>query len=128
MPTGISAAANPCSERPITKVMKWPPLRAATSDPMVITRMHTSIISRLPWLSASRATTGVATAEVTRVAVTSQDTSSVDRPNSCWNPGNRGITMVCWSDTVVPARQSTAMINPIGIRAGVAGLAMRGLL
>src|SRR6185436_15026943 len=57
----------------------------------------------------------VATAEVTRVAVTSQDTLSVEMCISSWKPGSSGITMVCCSETVVPARQSTATTLQMGI-------------
>ena len=115
IPTGIRAAEKPCSERPVSNTTKLPALSAATSDPTVINAMQTSIINRLPWLSANLATTGVATAEVTRVAVTSQDTLSVEMCISSWKPGSSGITMVCCKETVVPARQSTATTRQTGV-------------
>ena len=64
--------------------------------------MQTIIISRLPNMSASRATTGVATAQVSRVAVTSQEASSAEIANSSAKLGSSATTRVCCSETVVP--------------------------
>ena len=65
--------------------------------------MQTIIIRRLPYMSASRATTGVATAEVSRVAVINHDALSAEIPNSSAKLGSRATTRVCCSETVVPA-------------------------
>ena len=118
MPTGISADENPCSARPTISRTKLPALSAATSEPTAISRMQTIIISRLPYMSASRATTGVATAEVSSVAVISQEASSEEIASSSAKLGSRATTRVCCSETVVPARQSTPMTAPVerGVR------------
>jgi hypothetical protein len=100
--------------------MKLPALRAATSEPAVIKTMHTSIISRFPYMSASLDTIGVATAAVSKVAVTNQEMSSAETCSSCWNPGSSGITMVCCNDTVVPAKESTVITTHVGTGFGVA--------
>jgi hypothetical protein len=65
-------------------------------------------------MSASRDTTGVATAAVSKVAVTSQDTLSAETPSRSWKPGSSGTTIVCCSDTVVPARESTVITDQVG--------------
>jgi hypothetical protein len=120
IPTGIRAAAKPCRERPATRAMKLPALRAATSEPTVIKMMHTSIISRFPYMSASLATIGVATAAVSSVAVTNQEMSSAETCSRRWNPGSSGMTMVCCSDTVVPASDSTVITAHVGTGFGTA--------
>ena len=56
---------------------------AATSEPAVIKTMHTSIISRFPYMSASLDTMGVATAAVSSVAVTNQEMSSAETCSRC---------------------------------------------
>ena len=48
MPTGMSAAEKPWSDRPTTSSAKLPALNAATKDPTVISTMQMTIISRLP--------------------------------------------------------------------------------
>ena len=118
MPTGISAAEKPCRARPTISSTKLPALRAAIREPVAISRMQTIIISRLPYMSASRATTGVATAEVSRVAVINQEASSAEIANSSAKLGSSATTRVCCSETVVPARQSTATTAPVarGVR------------
>ncbi|GAA3629403.1 hypothetical protein GCM10022236_34610 [Microlunatus ginsengisoli] len=45
-----------------------------------------------------------------------QETSSEEMPNSCAKLGSKATTRVCCSETVVPARESTAMIAPVGRR------------
>ena len=100
--------------------MKLSALRAATSEPAVIKMMHTSIISRFPYMSASLATIGVATAAVKSVAVTNQEMSSAETCSRCWNPGSSGITMVCCNDTVVPAKDSTVITAHVGTGFGAA--------
>lgn len=72
--TGTSAVAKPWSDRPAISAGKVP--RSAMNEPAVITDMAMTSIRRRPTMSASRVTTGVATAATSKVDVTSQDASS----------------------------------------------------
>ncbi len=76
--------------------------------------MQTTIISRLPNMSASLDMIGVATALDSRVAVTSHDASSADTPRMAGKSGNNGITIVCCSATTVPHNDRMAMTDQVG--------------
>src|SRR6195952_1157038 len=97
-------------------------------DPTVIATMHTIIISRLPNMSANRDMIGVATALVSRVAVTSHDASSELTPRMPGKSGSNGTTMVCCNETTVPHNDNTPMTAQVGVRflerSGTAGAAM----
>lgn len=56
------------------------PPTAASTDPATMTAKQTTIILRLPYMSALREMMGVATALASKVAVTSQDASSAVTP------------------------------------------------
>ena len=75
-----------------------------------------SIISRLPNMSAHRETIGVATALVSRVAVTSHEPFVSVVCNSLGTSGNSGTTSVCCSATSVPVIARTAVTSPAGRR------------
>ncbi len=113
IPIGINAAANPCRERPMITVRKIPPT-AAMIDPMVIATMHRIIINRLPNMSASLDMIGVATALVSRVAVTSQAESSGLTPRIPGKSGSSGMTIVCCRATTVPQSDRMPMIAQVG--------------
>ena len=113
MPTGMSAAAKPCRARPATTTASVPP-RAPSTDPRIWSTRQTSIIRRLPCMSASRLTMGVATALVSRVAVTSQDASSAVVCSRVGNSGSSGTIRVCCSATIVPVRAST-VVTRVGL-------------
>ena len=115
MAIGIIAAAKPCSERPMITVRKTPPT-AAMIEPAVIATMHRSIISRLPNMSASLDMIGVATAAVSRAAVTSQEASSGLTSRIPENSWSSGTTMVCCSATTVPDSVRTMMTAQVGDR------------
>src|ERR1700712_770066 len=85
-------------------------------DPTVIATMHTIIISRLPNMSANRDMIGVATALVSRVAVTSHDASSELTPRMPGKSGSNGTTMVCCNATTVPHNDNTPMTAHVGVR------------
>ena len=113
MPTGMSAAPKPCSARPVTTSAKLGP-SAATTDPVTVTSRQSTIIRRLPIMSARRETIGVATAPTSRVEVTSQDALSVEVPRISGKSGSNGTTSVCCSATTVPHRHRVATTAATG--------------
>ena len=121
MPIGINAAANPCSPRPMITATKSG-ISAASTEPVVIATMHTNIISRLPNMSASLETVGVATEAVSNVMVTSHAASSAVTPKISGKSGSSGMTMVCCNATTVPHSDRIPMTAQVGaFFAGLAG-------
>ena len=96
--------------------VRYAPPTAATIDPTVIATMHKIIISRLPNMSASRDMIGVATALVSKVAVTSQEASSELTPRMPGKSGSNGTTRVCCNATTVPHNDNTPMTAQVGVR------------
>src|SRR6185436_394137 len=111
---GINAEANPCRARPATSGTRLA-AEAARIEPATMASMETSIIRRLPTMSASRDTIGVATAPVSRVAVTSQETLSAEACRIVGKSGSKGTTRVCCSATTVPLTHRTVVIAQAGI-------------
>ncbi len=112
IPTGRSAVANPCNERPrISNQKLW--LSAATMQPTIITARQTSIIARFPNMSASLPMRGVATAPVSNVEVTSHEAVADDTPDAVANSGSTGTTKVCCSATTTPLRLRTPTTHPV---------------
>ena len=101
--------------RPTSIAGKFAP-SAAMSEPTVMTAKDTSSILRLPYMSAMRETIGVATAPVSRVAVTSQEASSADTSRIAGRSGSRGMTSVCCSETSMPQEVRIAMVAQEGTR------------
>ncbi len=119
MPIGTSAIPTPCIARAaITSASSW--LTAPSSDPSTITPSATTIIRFLPYMSASREIVGIATAPVSRVAVTNQAALSTVVSSSRGKSGSSGSTRVCCSDTVVPHSARVAMTRALRVAAGVA--------
>jgi hypothetical protein len=111
MPIGMSAGANPCSARATIRTHSES-LAAPSREPARSTSRETTIIRRLPYMSASRDRIGVATALVSRVTVTSQEALSMLVPSSRGKSGSSGTTSVCMSETAVPHSASTRTIGP----------------
>jgi hypothetical protein len=65
-------------------------------------------------MSANLETVGVATADVSKVIVTSQEVSSADLPKIPGKSGSSGMTMVCCSDTTVPHDDKIPMTTHVG--------------
>lgn len=80
IPTGTSATPTPCRDR--ARINKGSALlRPPSNDPATETAKASSSIRRLPYMSASRDTVGVATAPANRVEVTSHDALLADVSN-----------------------------------------------
>ncbi len=107
MPSGITAADRPCRARPAT-IGTSASLSPQTTEPLIRSIRLSSSMRRLPNMSPSRPTTGVATAEARSVAVTAQAASEADASRSFGSSGMIGMTRVCMSATTIPARASTA--------------------
>ena len=112
MPTGIRDAARPWKARPTRSVSNVPPT-AAMMDPTTMVTMATTIMRRLPNMSAIRETMGVAMALVSSVMVTSQEVLSGEAFRIFGKSGNSGTTMVCCSATTVPARHRIVMTREV---------------
>ncbi|CAM5661522.1 hypothetical protein STENM36S_01627 [Streptomyces tendae] len=121
MPSGITAADRPCRARPAT-IGTSASLSPQTAEPAISSTRLSSSIRRLPNMSPSRPTTGVATAEASSVAVTAQAASEADASRSFGSSGMIGITRVCISATTIPARASTATTAFGRGEAGEAGM------
>ncbi len=106
IPSGMTPAARPCSARPVT-IGSSVSLSAATVDPATSSTRLISSIRRLPYMSPSRPTTGVATAPASSVAVIAQVASALEVPSSEGSFGISGMTRVCISETTMPPRAST---------------------
>ena len=98
------------------------PPTAANTEPATMMARHTTIILRLPYMSALRETIGVATALASKVDVTSQEASSALTPRIPGKSGRSGTTNVCISATTVPLRARTAVIAEADGRFGVKAL------
>lgn len=85
---------------------------AATTDPAVRITAHTTRIRLGPNMSPSRPNIGVATAPVSRVAVTAHDASAGVVPSKSGSWGTSGTTSVCINDTATPAAARTAISRP----------------
>ncbi|WKV15787.1 hypothetical protein LP422_23875 [Janibacter limosus] len=123
IPMGTSAMPMPCRAR--ARMRKGSEVDSPpTSAPRATIAGVTGIIRRLPYMSAMREMTGVATAPATRVAVIIHDALPAVVPMRPGRSGTRGSTIVCWSETTVPHRARTAMTTPPPPRpVGVAGAA-----
>ena len=121
MPTGIRDAARPWKARPTSSIPKVPPT-AAIKEPMTMVTMATTIMRRLPNISARRDTMGVAMALVNSVMVTSQEVFSGEVLRIFGKSGSSGTTMVCCSATTVPARQRIAMTKEVRLGAAAVRL------
>ena len=107
IPSGITAADRPCSVRPMIAGRRLS-ARAVTTDPATRTTRLISSIRRLPNMSPSRPTVGVATAAASSVAVITQAVSALDAFSSVGSWGTSGMITVCISATTMPANASTA--------------------
>lgn len=114
MPTGMSAAAKPWSALAVMTKARVVP-SAPITDPMICIVRQKNITLRLPYISARRETIGVATAEVSRVAVTSQDALSAVVSSRRGSSGSTGMMSVCCSATTVPVSAST-VVRTAGLR------------
>ena len=104
------------------------PPTAASTEPTVIATMHSIIISRLPNMSASRDMIGVATALVSRVAVTSQAASSATDPEDAGKVGQQRDDHGLLQGDDGAAQRQMAMTAQVGVRfletIGTVGAAM----
>lgn len=82
--------------------------KAPTRAPSETMARVTRIIRRLPYMSAMREMTGVATAPATRVAVTIHEALPAVVPMRSGSSGTSGRTIVCCSETTVPHRARAA--------------------
>ena len=82
-------------------------LRPATTEPATSRARLTRSMRRLPYMSPSRPTTGVATAPASSVAVIAQMVSDALAFRSVGSWGISGITRVCISETTIPEKAST---------------------
>ena len=82
--------------------------------------MHTSIISRFPYMSASLATIGWRPRPSAALPSPTRRCRRLRPAADAWNPGSSGITMVCCNDTVVPAKDSTVITAHVGTGLGAA--------
>jgi copper resistance protein C len=96
-------------------VRKTPPV-AAINDPTVIASIATSIMRRLPNMSASRETIGVATADISKVEVTSHDEVSGVTEKIPAKSCSSGTTKVCCSETTVPQSDRMPTMAQVGDR------------
>jgi hypothetical protein len=112
IPSAITPAASPCIARPIT-IGVSALLSAQTTEPATSTARLTSSILRLPYMSPSRPTTGVATAPASSVAVIAQAVSDAGALSSSGSFGTSGMTSVCMSETTTPANASTGTTTPV---------------
>ena len=83
---------------------------ADTTHPINSVNRLTSTIRRLPYMSPSRPSTGLATAPVRNAAVATHDTLLTDVCSSSGRTGRSGNETVCVIETSAPQYPSTAMI------------------
>ena len=112
IPTGMSAAANPCSARPAITVANVSPTATSTAPAVIVTRATTTI-RRLPTMSANRDTIGVATAPLRIVIVTAHEAVVGLTPRMSGRSGISGTTSVCCSAASIPASERTVMTDPL---------------
>ena len=85
--------------------------KAAPRQPARKIPRLTSSMCSFPYWSPSLPRIGVATAAETRNAVSTHVVHAVLAPNSDWNVGSAGKTIVCWNANAVPASVSTASVT-----------------
>jgi hypothetical protein len=103
--------ARPWSARPTSSNARdW--ASAPTSDPVASSVRLTSSMRRLPYMSPSRPTTGLATAPASRVTVATHEVALAEEPSRSGSTGSRGSTSVWVSDTAKPPSANTAMATP----------------
>lgn len=106
MPSGMTPAAMPCRTRPTTMGPRLS-LSAPTTEPTTSSARLIRSIRRLPYMSPRRPTVGVATEAASSVAVIAHAVSAAEAFSSRGSCGIRGMTIVCMSATVMPAKAST---------------------
>ena len=97
MASGKIAPPAPCTARPVMRTASDPP-SAAISDPTPKMASEMSSQRSLPCMSPRRPSSGVATDDVSRKAVSSQVASAGLAWNSACSSGSAGMTMVCASE------------------------------
>ena len=119
MPSGTTAMAAPWRARPAISTPMWE-LTAHSTEPTTRTPSEATSTRRLPYMSPTRPSTGVNTAPVSRVTVTSQLAAAGVAPVSCGMCGSSGTTMVRMIATTTPqkARTPTAKRGWSGAAAG----------
>ncbi len=111
MPSGITAIDTPWNVRP-TIIGTSVSLSAPITDPAISSTRLSSSIRRLPYMSPSRPTTGLATAPASRVAVIAQVASDGEEFSSLGSSGTIGMISVCISETVIPPSARTQTTAP----------------
>ncbi len=128
MPSGTTAIAAPCRARPVISTPMWE-LIAHRTEPTTSTPSEATSTRRLPYMSPTRPRTGVKTAPVRRVTVTSQLAAVGVAPVSSGMCGSSGTTIVCMTATTTPQKASTptAKRGCGALTSGVAGAAGTGM-
>ena len=117
MPIGTIAMPEPWSRRATMsrgRPSESPPTRLAVAT----TASMSSMTRRLPYMSAMREATGVATAPASRVAVTIHEAPPAEVPTRSGSSGSSGSSIVCCSETIVP--QSARIVMTSQARPGSA--------
>ena len=84
--------------------------RAATTEPATRMAAETTMIFFLPYMSARRPVTGMATAAASRVAVMAQEVLAALVPRSCGSSDWIGMTRDCINAPQRLPRQSTRVM------------------
>lgn len=106
MPSGTTAIAAPCRARPVISTPMCE-LTAQSTEPTTSTASEATSTRRLPYMSPTRPRTGVKTAPVRSVTVTSQLAAAGVAPVSSGMCGSSGTTIVCMTATTTPQNAST---------------------
>ncbi|MGY3682506.1 hypothetical protein ACVWXU_006129 [Streptomyces sp. TE33382] len=119
MPRGTTASAAPWRARPVISTPMCE-LTAHSTEPRTSTPSEATSTRRLPYMSPTRPSTGVNTAPVSSVTVTSQLAAAGVAPVSSGMCGSSGTTMVCMIATTTPQKARTPTAKR-GWGAAVAG-------